>query len=307
VDDERAPDEGDPPPRSGTGTAGLAARLRALVDTTGHLVEEARRRSPVVDAGLAALDRDREIGGFVLAGALAFRLFVFALPLYLLVLVVMGAAFAVDPDQADELARSAGLAPTVADALADAASTSSRSLWILVPVTLWGLVVASRSVHKVLAASHLRAWQMPPARQSTVGAGGVLGVTFVMVVAMAVFGRFHEGLWTLVTVVVAALFYTGLWWVASLLLAHPAGVSAISLLPGAVIVGIGTQGLFAFNVLYLDRRIESASEAYGALGIAASGLLWLYLLGRLLVAAPVVNAVLHERGHLVPGLVRLRR
>ena len=37
------------------------------------------------------------------------------------------------------------------------------------------------------------------------------------------------------------------------------------------------------------------TAAYGALGIAASSLLWLYLLGRLMVAAPVLNATLFDR------------
>lgn len=282
-------------------------RVRVVVDAAVGLVEEARRRSPLVDAGLGALDRDREIGGFVLAGALAFRLFVFALPAYLLVLVVVGAAFSVDPDSPEELARSSGLSATVVQALADAAATSSRSLWILVPLTLWGLVVASRSVHKVLAASHERAWRLPASRHSALAPGGVLAFAALTVGAMAVFGRLHDGWWTSAAVVVAALFYTGLWWAASLCLPRPPGLGAIALLPGAVLVGIGTQGLFAFNVLYLDRRIESATEAYGALGIAASGLLWLYLLGRLMVAAPVVDAVLHERGHVLPSIVRLRR
>ena len=66
-------------------------------------------------------------------------------------------------------------------------------------------------------------------------------------------------------------------------------------MPGALLVGIGTQGLYLFTVLYLNHRIESATEAYGALGIAASCLAWLYLVGRLVVAAPVLNATLWER------------
>jgi uncharacterized BrkB/YihY/UPF0761 family membrane protein len=60
---------------------------------------------------------------------------------------------------------------------------------------------------------------------------------------------------------------------------------------------VGTQGLYLFNVLYLNHKIQSASAAYGALGVAASALLWLYLLGRLMVAAPVLNATLWERHH----------
>ena len=37
------------------------------------------------------------------------------------------------------------------------------------------------------------------------------------------------------------------------------------------------------------------SELYGALGAAASVLLWLYLIGRLVVGSAVLNATLWER------------
>ncbi|MCU1372565.1 MAG: hypothetical protein JWO77_3759 [Ilumatobacteraceae bacterium] len=51
-----------------------------------------------------------------------------------------------------------------------------------------------------------------------------------------------------------------------------------------------------------DRPAEiRASAAYGALGVAASALLWLYLLGRLMVAAPVLNATIWNRYHDVGG------
>jgi uncharacterized BrkB/YihY/UPF0761 family membrane protein len=45
-------------------------------------------------------------------------------------------------------------------------------------------------------------------------------------------------------------------------------------------------------------RIESASELYGALGAASAVLLWLYLIGRLVVASAVLNATLWERRRL---------
>jgi uncharacterized BrkB/YihY/UPF0761 family membrane protein len=47
--------------------------------------------------------------------------------------------------------------------------------------------------------------------------------------------------------------------------------------------------------VYFSRKIASASGLYGALGGAATLLLWLFLLARLAVGAAVVNAVLWER------------
>jgi membrane protein len=43
-------------------------------------------------------------------------------------------------------------------------------------------------------------------------------------------------------------------------------------------------------VYYLARRVASASELYGSLGVAAAILVWLYLIGRLVVAAAMLNA-----------------
>jgi uncharacterized BrkB/YihY/UPF0761 family membrane protein len=94
-----------------------------------------------------------------------------------------------------------------------------------------------------------------------------------------------------------AAIYTGLWMLASRALPRHDGVSWWGLVPGALLVGAGTQGLYLFNVLYLNHKIQTASAAYGALGVAASALLWLYLLGRLMVAAPVLNATLWQRRH----------
>ena len=57
------------------------------------------------------------------------------------------------------------------------------------------------------------------------------------------------------------------------------GATVRDLVPGALLVAAGTVGLYWFNVLYLNKKVASASEAYGALGVAATGLLWLYLIG----------------------------
>jgi uncharacterized BrkB/YihY/UPF0761 family membrane protein len=65
--------------------------------------------------------------------------------------------------------------------------------------------------------------------------------------------------------------------------------------PGALVVGVGTQLLHLLTVYYLSGRLESASELYGGLGTAATVLLGLYLIGRLVVAAALANAVLWKR------------
>jgi uncharacterized BrkB/YihY/UPF0761 family membrane protein len=65
--------------------------------------------------------------------------------------------------------------------------------------------------------------------------------------------------------------------------------------PGAALLAIGAEGLHLVAVLYLPGKLARASELYGALGVAASVLVWLALTARLLVLGQVLNAVLADR------------
>ena len=67
------------------------------------------------------------------------------------------------------------------------------------------------------------------------------------------------------------------------------------LLPGAVLVALGTQVIHLTVVLYLAPKIGRSSELYGTLGASTVTLLWLYLCARLLVAAAFLNAALWEQ------------
>lgn len=293
------PDPAAPPaaPRPASRVEQLRGRAEALGEQLARRRDEARAALPPVDIGLSAVEHDNRIGGFIVAGAIAFRLFVYVLPLYLLGLVIAGAAFSVDPDSPDALARDAGMSTYLRGTVGEAAATSHKSLWILIPVTLYALASAGLSAHKAIAAAHTSAWNLPARPKVKPYVVAPLFFAFAIVVGMAAlaFGRLRETPVGIVVMVLAGATYGGLWLAASLLLPRARAATWWHLLPGAVLVGAGTQALYLFNVLYLNHKIETASQAYGALGVAASALLWLYLLGRLLVAAPVLNATLWER------------
>lgn len=270
------------------------ARLRPTAEAQlAHL----RQAVEPIDVSLLAIERDSHVGGFVMAGAIAFRLFVYLLPLYLLVLVITGAVFSYDPAGPEALADAAGVSNYVASTLSSAAETSKRSLWILIPVTLFALASAGRAAHKVIATAHARSWGLPatPRAKPHLAAAGFFAFSVAIAIGAITFRRFHGGVLYVGTMIVAALYYSAVWMLVSLALPRAKGTTTRSLLPGALLVGIGTQGLYLFTVLYLNRKIASSTAAYGALGIAASSLLWLYLLGRLMVAAPVLNATLYDR------------
>jgi uncharacterized BrkB/YihY/UPF0761 family membrane protein len=67
------------------------------------------------------------------------------------------------------------------------------------------------------------------------------------------------------------------------------------MLPGAVLVGIGTLLLHLVTVFWIAREVEHKSDTYGAIGVSLALLLWAYLLGRVIVAAASLNAALWRR------------
>ena len=59
------------------------------------------------------------------------------------------------------------------------------------------------------------------------------------------------------------------------------------------------QALHLFTAFYLSPKLHHATQLYGVLGIVATLLFWLYMTGRLVVAAATLNASLHEQHSLV--------
>ena len=51
-------------------------------------------------------------------------------------------------------------------------------------------------------------------------------------------------------------------------------------LPGAVVFGAGLQALHLFTVYFLEAKLTNASQLYGVLGVSATMLFYLFLIGR---------------------------
>ena len=89
--------------------------------------------------------------------------------------------------------------------------------------------------------------------------------------------------------------FAALWLGVSLLLPRDPRASWVALLPGSLLIGVGVWLIQLFSVYVLASRVDKASTLYGSLGVAAALLAWLYVLGRLIVAAAMLNATLWER------------
>lgn len=274
-------------------------RLTAAAARAKEEAEAARGRWAAVDVAFAAHERDRRVVGGVLAGAIAFRLFVYLLPLFLSVVTVLGIVVGFSEDVSDDLGDDLGLSRAVIESVATASQQSHRSLWILVPLTLWAIFTAGLGAAKVLHAVHTVAWDRPIERLQKSLLAPLVTFGLALVVATTVAGtqalrERSDGLglgFALVQVVILI----GVWLVASLLLPHDPAASWQHLLPGAVLVGVGFWLLHLVSAYLLVHRIASASELYGSLGVAAALLAWLYVLGRLMVGSAMLNSTLWER------------
>ena len=92
----------------------------------------------------------------------------------------------------------------------------------------------------------------------------------------------------------------GTWLLLSSLLPHgPAPWRA--LIPGALVVAIGLGAMHLVSAYYLPHKLSSTSQLYGALGVAATVMTWLFVACRLIVAATVLNALLWERDRVLGG------
>jgi uncharacterized BrkB/YihY/UPF0761 family membrane protein len=84
------------------------------------------------------------------------------------------------------------------------------------------------------------------------------------------------------------------WLAASWLLPHRAD-GLLDLVPGAALVAVGVQVLHLFTSLFLGPKLTSATALYGGIGIATTILFWLFIVGRLVIAAAILNAAVYDR------------
>jgi len=290
-----------------TASRSLLARTRAYAETVRSTAERVaaraaaeRRRHGTVDAAFEMVDHDSEVGGGIMAGALAYRLFIWLLPFSLVAVAGLGFAAEANSETPADTAQWMGLAGIVSSSVANAASSSARWYALFIGVPL--LVYATRSLLRTLIVTHRLVWSdlrgtVPkPTLPSTLLLLLVL-LAYFFVTGLANLARgWSPGGGLLVTLLVPIV-YGALWLLVSERLPHRTATRR-DLLPGAVLFGLGIEVLQVVGAYFIAPQAESRQSTYGSLGIAAALLLGLFLISRLLIGTAVVNSTLVRRREL---------
>ena len=257
-----------------------------------------RNHMPGAEPALIALERETTAGGTLIAGGLAYRFFLWLLPFSLVLASLASFWERQDPQGLESSAEDFGLSASAANSMREVVDQSSHSSWYLLAVGLVFLMWFAIGVARALRLVHTLAWRVRRERFRRPIHGALLFTLFaVALIAVTAAGQwFREQLGTaglVVTLCLVLVYAAGALWM-MLLLPH-ADAPWTALIPGALIVGLGIQGLHLFATLYLVPKIGRTSELYGALGTATVILLWLWIIARLITLSAFLNSTLWER------------
>jgi len=154
-----APDPFEPRPIEIQAEPTVAGRFARWIERGRILqtrADAARARHASIDLGFSLVEHDSSIGGGLLAGALAYRLFVLLLPTSLLLVSGLGLYAGSVDKSTSTVAKEAGLHGLIASEVSQAASGRARGLvfLLMVPAVLYALVTLYRAIAKV----HAIAW-----------------------------------------------------------------------------------------------------------------------------------------------------
>ena len=275
--------------------AGAWARVRR--ENAAVRATQARLEHASVRIAFEAYERDSFHAGGLLAGGLAYRLFLWLLAFALTVSTAARLASSGTGRTPGDVARESGMSSALVNLVRQATDQSNQSAAVLfllgLTLTLW----TSMAVLKALRVTSALTWGIRPAPlvrplPAAVTTSIMLAVLVLLnTVANLVFGNFG-GLPVLVLVDAAVLVTVAMW--SLLALPHPPDVTIRDVLPGALLFATGSLVLAVFSHVYLAGRIDRANDLYGALGLATVFLLWLFLLGRLIVSGFALNATIRQ-------------
>ncbi len=285
---------------------GRIARLRGHAERAERRYRDLAAAHPLLALPLTFAHQHTIRQGVLMASALAFRLFLWVVPVALITAAI-GAGLAVSENtDVSQAAKSAGLTGAARHEVVTALKEGHRS-WVV--ALIFGIVLfvwASRNLARMLILIHAHAWQAPllRPRQKDLMVTGLLvdgGWFVVLFLALAVraFDELIPG-GVLIGFLVETAVMSVIWLLISAHLPNRRR-DWLDLLPGSLMFGAGFSILHIVSRVYLPGRLARSSELYGSLGVAVVILAWLLIIGELIVSAAFLNCVLAEHRHRKPN------
>ena len=290
-----------PSARGGATLARVATEDRSRTEKLRARLQKLEQRADALPgAGLVreVLVTEREAGGGLIAGGVAFRLFLWLVPFGLVAAVVLSFWRDLDPEGMESAARSFGIGAAAAQAAAEALEYGNRNAGVVLVFGLVLLAWFTLGALRALVLSYALAWQLgamrlrSPARSVAIF-NGLFLLTIATTSALA-WLREQVGGPGLLAIPLGVAVTTAIALGAMWLLPHRAA-NARELLPGALLVAVGNWLVNVAVVVYFAPRLGRSEETYGALGAAATLLIWLYVISRLITGAAFLNATLWRR------------
>ncbi len=302
---------GDRPASGSTGAvaAGPRGRLRRLwlsgrgwetaerARVEGFL-EERRRTSSAVAAGFEIQELDANVGGGLLAGAIAFRMFLFLVPFVYIVFTVLGLSARLSNEDPATLAKTFGITGILAATVVD---TQDWSVWTQLVVLVgasFALFLTSGSLTKALFVVHWLVWRIAQVKPAgLLPRLTVIAVSLLAAALATALNSLREHTGAAGTVLAILLVFGasfGIWWWMSWKLPH-ADAPPKALIPGALFIAVGMEVMHLLTTYWLGHLVARKSHSYGAVGVALAVLLWVYILGRIIVGSAGLNATLWRR------------
>jgi membrane protein len=168
-------------------------------------------------------------------------------------------------------------------------------------ITLAGLVVllfSLLSLTRSLQRTYEAAWQLPAIGvRGTINAVTAIGllIASILVLSLLVGALRQIPAGSALVFVLRVVTNTAVWLVLQRLLLSRR-VPIRRLLPGSIVIGVGSAVLSLYSALWMPRLIENNAGRYGIIGITFAMLTWLILVGFCMVVAAVISAEMGGAG-----------
>ena len=284
-------------PESPPVVIGEQTRAQALA-ARAEIWRRRAERLPGAPLALEVLETERRLGGVLIEAGVAFRFFLWLVPFGLVGAAVLSFWDELDPGALEHEAKRFGITAAAAHSGARALENGNRGIVLVLVFGVAMLFWFSLGAVRALVLAYSLAWGSPRTRirrplHAIALFNGLFLVAFAASSGVA-WLREQIGAEALLGSLLSAALMICIALLAMWFLPH-GDARLQDLLPGAVLVGVGYQLITVAVLFYFAPRLGRAEETYGAFGTAATMLIWLYVLARLVIGSAFLNAVLYTR------------